>query len=107
MATRGIGRPLTILLQADTTGFAKGLQEAQTGVQKMSKSINKAAQVASVALGGLTVVAVQFAKAAAEDQKSTVLLEKSLQDLILNKILKIILLLLMNMMYKTVIHQKL
>lgn len=81
MATRGIGRPLTILLQADTTGFAKGLQEAQTGVQKMSKSINKAARVASVALGGLTVVAVDFAKAAAEDQKSAILLEKSLKDL--------------------------
>lgn len=81
MATKGIGRPLTILLQADTSGFAKGLQEAQSGVKKMSKSINKAAQVATVALGALTVVAVDFAKAAAEDQKSAVLLEKSLKDL--------------------------
>ena len=81
MATSGIGRPLTILLRADTTGFAKGLQDAQTGVQKMSKSVNKAAQVATVALAGLTAVAIDFAKAAAQDQTSALLLEKALQDL--------------------------
>jgi hypothetical protein len=81
MATKGIGRPLTILLQADTTGLAQGLQEAQSGVKKLSKSINKAAQVATVALAGLTAVALDFAKAAAEDQKSALLLEKALQDL--------------------------
>ena len=81
MATKGIGRPLTILLQADTTGLAQGLQEAQSGVKKLSKSINKAAQVATVALAGLTAVALDFAKAAAEDQTSALLLEKALQDL--------------------------
>jgi hypothetical protein len=81
MATKGVGRPLTILLQADTTGLAQGLQEAQSGVKKLSKSINKAAQVATVALAGLTAVALDFAKAAAEDQTSALLLEKALQDL--------------------------
>jgi len=81
MATKGIGRPLTILLQADTTGFAKGLQQAETGIKKMSKSVNKAAQVATVALAGLTTVAIQFAKAAAQDETSALLLEKALQDL--------------------------
>ena len=81
MATKGVGRPLTILLQADTTGLAKGLQDAQTGIQKMSKSVNRAAQVATVALAGLTTVAIQFAKAAAEDQTSALLLEKALKDL--------------------------
>ena len=81
MATKGIGRPLTILLQADTTGFAKGLQDAESKIKKLSKSVNKAAQVATVALAGLTAVAIDFAKAAAEDQKSAVLLEKSLKDL--------------------------
>lgn len=80
MATKGVGRPLTILLQADTTGFAKGIQDAQTGVQKMSKSINRAAQVASVALAGLTAVAVDFAKAAAEDEQSARVLAQTLKN---------------------------
>jgi hypothetical protein len=47
----------------------------------MSKSVNKAAQVATVALAGLTAVAIDFAKAAAQDQTSALLLEKALQDL--------------------------
>lgn len=80
MATKGVGRPLTILLQADTTGFAKGIQDAQTGVQKMSKSVNRAAQVASVALAGLTAVAVDFAKAAAEDEQSARVLAQTLKN---------------------------
>ena len=81
MATKGIGRPLTILLQADTTGFGKGLQQAETKMQNLGKSVNKAAAVASVALAGLGAAALDFAKAAAEDQKSATLLEKALQDL--------------------------
>jgi hypothetical protein len=81
MATKGIGRPLTILLQADTTGFAKGLQQAEGKLNKLGKSVNKAAAVASVALAGLGAAALDFAKAAAEDQKSATLLEKSLKDL--------------------------
>jgi hypothetical protein len=80
MATKGVGRPLTILLQADTTGFAKGIQDAQTGVKKMSKSVNRAAQVASVALAGLTAVAVDFAKAAAEDEQSARVLAQTLKN---------------------------
>jgi hypothetical protein len=80
MATKGVGRPLTILLQADTTGFAQGIQDAQTGVQKMSKSVNRAAQVASVALAGLTAVAVDFAKAAAEDEQSARVLAQTLKN---------------------------
>jgi hypothetical protein len=81
MATKGIGRPLTILLQADTTGFGKGLQEAETKMERLGKSVNKAAAVAGVALAGLGAAALDFAKAAAEDQKSATLLEKSLKDL--------------------------
>jgi hypothetical protein len=80
MATKGVGRPLTILLQADTTGLAQGLADAQTGIKKMSKSINKAAQVASVALGGLTTVAINFAKAAAEDEASARILAQTLKN---------------------------
>ena len=81
MATKGIGRPLTILLQADTTGFAKGLQQAETKLGNLSKSVNKAAKIATVALAGLGAAALDFAKAAAEDQASSTLLAKSLTDL--------------------------
>jgi hypothetical protein len=81
MATKGIGRPLTILLQADTTGFSKGLQQATGKLDDLSAKVNKAAKVASVALAGLGAVALDFAKAAAEDQKSSVLLAKSLKQL--------------------------
>ena len=80
MATKGVGRPLTILLQADTTGLAKGLQDAQSGVKKMSNSINRAAQVATVALAGLTAVAIDFAKAAAEDEQSARILAQTLKN---------------------------
>jgi len=80
MATKGVGRPLTILLQADTTGLAKGLQDAQTGVQKLSNKVNKAAQIASVALAGLTAVAIDFAKAAAEDEQSARILAQTLKN---------------------------
>ena len=58
MATKGIGRPLTILLQADTTGFSKGLQQATGKLDDLSAKVNKAAKVASVALAGLGVALV-------------------------------------------------
>lgn len=81
MATKGIGRPLTILLQADTTGFSKGIQQATGKLDQLSNKVNKAAKVATVALGGLGAVALDFAKAAAEDQKSSALLEQTLKSL--------------------------
>jgi hypothetical protein len=81
MATKGVGRPLTILLQADTSGFGKGLQQAEGKLDKLGKSVNKAAAVAGVALAGLGAAALDFAKAAAEDAKSATLLEKALVDL--------------------------
>jgi hypothetical protein len=81
MATKGVGRPLTILLQADTTGFGKNIQSAETKLKSLSTNVNKAAQVASVALAGLAAAGLSFAKAAADDQQSALLLEKSLQDL--------------------------
>ena len=40
MATKGIGRPLTILLQADTTGLGKGLADAQTKLQKFGGELS-------------------------------------------------------------------
>jgi hypothetical protein len=81
MATKGVGRPLTILLQADTSGFGKGLQQAEGKLDKLGKSVNKAAAVAGVALAGLGAAALDFAKAAAEDAKSATLHEKALVDL--------------------------
>ncbi len=81
MATKGIGRPLTILLQADTTGFSKGIQQATGKLDNLSKKVNKAAQIATVALAGLSVAALDAAKAAAEDQKSSALLAQTLKSL--------------------------
>lgn len=80
MATKGIGRPLTILLHADTTGFAKGLAQADSQLKSMNRSLTKASQVASVALASVAAAGMGFAKAAAEDQKSARLLAKTLQN---------------------------
>jgi hypothetical protein len=81
MATKGIGRPLTIMLRADTDGFSKGIQTAETKLKSLNKSLNKASVFAGIALGGLAVAGREFAVAAAEDQKSAAVLEKTLQSL--------------------------
>jgi hypothetical protein len=81
MATKGIGRPLTIMLRADTSGFSKGIATAETKLQSLNKSLNKASLVAGVALGALAVAGKDFAIAAAEDQKSSAVLAKTLQSL--------------------------
>jgi hypothetical protein len=81
MATKGIGRPLTIMLRADTDGFSKGIQTAETKLKSLNKSLNKASVLAGIALGGLAVAGREFAVAAAEDQKSAAVLEKTLQSL--------------------------
>lgn len=80
MATKGIGRPLTILLHADTSGFAKGLAKADSQLKSMNQSLTKASKVASVALASIAYAGMDFAKAAAEDQKSARLLAKTLQN---------------------------
>ena len=80
MATKGIGRPLTIMLRADTDGFSKGIQTAETKLKSLNKSLNKASVMAGVALGGLAAAGFEFAQAAAQDEKSARVLEKTLQN---------------------------
>jgi hypothetical protein len=80
MATKGIGRPLTILLRADTDGFAKGIQTAETKLKGLNKSLTNASVVATAALGGLAAAAFDFAKAAAADETSSRVLEKTLTN---------------------------
>jgi hypothetical protein len=78
MATKGIGRPLTILLRADTDGFAKGIQTAETKLKGLNKSLTNSSVVATAALGGLAAAGFEFAKAAAEDERSSRVLAKTL-----------------------------
>jgi hypothetical protein len=61
MATKGIGRPLTILLQADTSGLGKNLQKAQSSLDKFGskvEALNRRAVIAfgAVALGAKSVI---------------------------------------------------
>lgn len=80
MATKGIGRPLTILLQGDTSGLGKALQEAQTGLGKFSKQVDKAAKVAAVAFAGVAAAGFDAARAAAEDEVSASKLATTLKN---------------------------
>lgn len=80
MATKGIGRPLTILLRADTDGFAKGIQTAETKLKGLNKSLTNSSVVATAALGGLAAAGFEFAKAAAEDERSSRVLAKTLSN---------------------------
>ena len=70
MATKGIGRPLTIMLRADTDGFSKGIATAEGKLKSLNKSVGKASAVAAAALGGLALAGMDFAKLAAEDERS-------------------------------------
>jgi hypothetical protein len=80
MATKGIGRPLTIMLRADTDQFSKGIATAEGKLKSLNKSVGKASAVAAAALGGLAVAGMDFAKLAAEDEKSARNLALTLQN---------------------------
>ena len=80
MAVKGIGRPLTIMLRADTDGFSKGIANAETKLQGLNKSLGKASLLAGAALGALAIAGKDFATAAAKDEKSARVLEKTLQN---------------------------
>jgi uncharacterized protein YoxC len=80
MATKGIGRPLTIMLRADTDGFSKGIATAEGKLKSLNKSVGKASAVAAAALTGLAAAGLDFAKLAAADEKSARQLEITLQN---------------------------
>lgn len=63
-ATKGIGRPLTILLRADNTGLAKGLQTAEGQLKAFGKKTEAAARTATLALAGIGAAAYTSVQAA-------------------------------------------
>ena len=70
MATKGIGRPLTILLRADNTQLAKGLQKAESQLQAFGKKTEAAARVATVALAGIGAAAFSVTQSASDLNES-------------------------------------
>lgn len=69
-ATKGIGRPLTILLRADTDGLAKGLQTAEGKLKDFGKKTEAAARVAAVALAGIGAAAFDVVQSASDLNES-------------------------------------
>jgi hypothetical protein len=55
MATKGIGRPLTILLQADTSGLGQNLQKAQSSLDKFGNKVEAINRRAVLAFGAITL----------------------------------------------------
>jgi hypothetical protein len=70
MATKGIGRPLTILLRADNTQLARGLQKAESQLQAFGKKTEAAARVATVALAGIGAAAFSVTQSASDLNES-------------------------------------
>jgi hypothetical protein len=70
MAVKGIGRPLTIMLRADTDGLAKGLQSAEKQLQAFGKKTEVAARKATFALAGIGVAAFSSVQSASDLNES-------------------------------------
>ena len=70
MAVKGIGRPLTILLRADTDGLAKGLQSAESKLQAFGKKTEVAARRATFALAGIGAAAFTSVQSASDLNES-------------------------------------
>ena len=66
MATKGIGRPLTILLQADTSGLGKNLKGAQSNLEKFGKKVESINTRAVIAFGAIAVGAKSVVDAASD-----------------------------------------
>jgi hypothetical protein len=66
MATKGIGRPLTILLQADTSGLGKNLKGAQSSLDKFGKKVESINTRAVIAFGAIAVGAKSVVDAASD-----------------------------------------
>lgn len=70
MATKGIGRPLTIALRADSTGLIKGISEAEKKLQGMQRQISGLSKKATIGLAAVATAGYSFANAAMEDERS-------------------------------------
>ena len=70
MATRGIGRPLTILLQADTTGLGRGLADAQTKLQKFGGQLEQLSRSATLVFAGVAAAGYKVVQSASDLNES-------------------------------------
>ena len=70
MATKGIGRPLTILLQADTTGLGKGLADAQTKLQKFGGELEQLSRKATLVFAGVAAAGFKVVQSASDLNES-------------------------------------
>jgi hypothetical protein len=70
MATKGIGRPLTILLQADTTGLGRGLSDAQTKLQKFGGQLERLSRQATIVFAGVAAAGYKVVQSASDLNES-------------------------------------
>jgi hypothetical protein len=70
MATKGLGRPLTILLQADTTGLGKGLADAQTKLQKFGGQLEQLSRKATLVFAGVAAAGYKVVQSASDLNES-------------------------------------
>ena len=70
MATKGIGRPLTILLKADTSGLGKGLQDAQTKLKKFGGDLEQLSRKASIVFAGVAAAGYKVVQSASDLNES-------------------------------------
>jgi hypothetical protein len=70
MATKGIGRPLTILLQADTTGLGRGLADAQTKLQKFGGQLEQLSRKATLVFAGVAAAGYKVVQSASDLNES-------------------------------------
>lgn len=70
MATKGIGRPLTILLTADTSGLGKGLSDAQKKLQKFGGELEQLSRKATVVFAGVAAAGYKVVQSASDLNES-------------------------------------
>jgi hypothetical protein len=70
MATKGIGRPLTILLKADTSGLGKGLQDAQTKLKKFGGELEQLSRKATLVFAGVAAAGLKVVQSASDLNES-------------------------------------
>jgi hypothetical protein len=70
MATKGIGRPLTILLTADTSGLGKGLTDAQKKLQKFGGQLEQLSRKATLVFAGVAAAGYKVVQSASDLNES-------------------------------------
>jgi len=70
MATKGIGRPLTILLTADTSGLGKGLSDAQKKLQKFGGELEQLSRKATFVFAGVAAAGYKVVQSASDLNES-------------------------------------